>query len=82
MDWHIKTTKIMEHSRGIYWIANLYCDGKLVGSVEQFGRGGADEVQIADKNVMRLWREHCVSMGGEEQATYALLLQEEGQEAS
>lgn len=78
MDWHIKTTKIMEHSRGIYWLADLMLDGVKVGTVEQMGRGGADEVQIADKSVMRLWRDHCNQMGGEEEATYALLLQEEG----
>jgi hypothetical protein len=81
MNWTMKTHKIMEHSRGIYWLAHLMLDGVKVGTVEQMGRGGADEVHIMDKDVMRLWCDHCKRAGGEEEATYALLLHEEGVEA-
>lgn len=76
--WSMKTVKCYEHSRGIYWLAKLIHNGKVVGTIEQMGRGGADEVVISDQFVTSLWREHCQLQGGEEQATYQLLLQEEG----
>lgn len=74
----MQTTKQHEHQRGIYWFANLLCNGVVIGTIEQMGNGGADRVEIFDNDNKVSWMAHCANVGGQEQATYALLVAEEG----
>lgn len=73
----MRTTKVVEHERGIYWKADLLCAGQLIGSIEQMGNGGADRVRISDSTNKAEWDHYCKSNGGEEHVTYALLIVEE-----
>lgn len=86
--YFMRTIDMMEHSQGVAWTADLYRrvseDGatydKKVGSVEQYGEGGADQVWICWDKVERNWWHTLVNAafdGNEENATHYLLLQEE-----
>jgi hypothetical protein len=77
--YEMRTTALMEHSGGIAWTADLLADGVKVGTIEQDGRGGADQVWISGP-AAEAWRLHCAASGGEENATYALLCAEDGVE--
>jgi hypothetical protein len=45
--YSIRTTFVKEHSRGIFWTADiLNSDGVKIGSIEQLGDGGADQAFI------------------------------------
>ena len=77
----MQTTGVMEHSRGIAWTANLMWGSEVVGTIEQAGDGGADRVYIQDPAKRAFW-DRCVQTafdGNEEDATYFLLVQEEGE---
>lgn len=82
----IRTTQVMEHSRGIAWTAELHTwtgDERVhavIGTVEQAGDGGADRVYIERADDRARWeaavREAFPTMD-EEAATFHLLVQEE-----
>ena len=77
----MQTTAVMEHSRGIAWTANLLRKGRVVGTIEQAGDGSADRVYF-DQQINRVMWITDVAMafgGNEEDATYFLLVQEEGE---
>lgn len=75
----MRTTAVMEHSRGIAWTADLLMGTTKIGTVEQAGDGGADRVYIQGAGHKALWKAAvCASFGGdEEDATYYLLFQED-----
>lgn len=75
--YRMQTVRVYEHERGIGWFAQLLCDDRVIGTITQEGRGGADRVSILNVADLSPWMRHCERMGGEEQATYALLLAEE-----
>lgn len=77
----MKTTQVLEHSRGIAWTADLLCDGTKIGVIEQEGNGGADYVLIGDPANAAIWRSNVERAfnGQEEHATYWLLTEEENQ---
>ena len=78
----MKTTSIMEHSRGIAWTADLYRDKVgQAGIVEQMGDAGADRVSFHDAAHRIMWKGDVLAAfgGDEESATYYLLLQEDGE---
>lgn len=74
--YKIKTTKLFEHDRGVFWEAQLLKDGKKIGTITQMGTGGADRVYIDDRSKIKDWNAFCENMGGEELATFALMLEE------
>lgn len=79
-EYALKTTSVMEHSRGIAWTANLLHGEKVIGIVEQMGDGGADRVYITDVQDRVRWAEDVAAAfadDGEEGATFYLLCQEE-----
>lgn len=49
--WSIKSLKMLELSNGVCWKADLYQNGKPVGSVENYGRGGSNFYYFSDKEV-------------------------------
>ena len=51
-DYTMRTTAVMEHSRGIAWTADLLRNGATVGTIEQHGDGGPDRV-YADRGLAR-----------------------------
>lgn len=75
----MRTTAIMEHSRGIAWTADLLAGGSKVGTIEQAGDGGADRVYINGAGHNALWKAAVSASfaGDEEAATFYLLVQEE-----
>lgn len=77
-NFHIQTTAVMEHSRGIAWVADLYMGVTKIGSVEQAGDGGADLVYFSNMAYCTVWNLAVKSAfaGDEEAATYYLLVQE------
>lgn len=79
--YRMKTTAIMEHSRGIAWTADLLREGVKIGTVEQRGDGGADWVYITDRQDRTRWEADVAAAfpeDGEEGATWYLLCLEEG----
>lgn len=75
--WSMRTTNMMEHGHGIAWVADLLLDGVKVGTIEQGGRGGADEVWV-ESEYREAWRSHVAGIdGGEEEATFALMCAED-----
>ena len=75
----MRTTSVLEHSRGIMWVATLLRDGEEIGEIEQMGDGGPDRVIIDDAQDRALWDEHIKSaFDSEESATFYLLCEEEG----
>lgn len=82
-NYRMQTTAIMEHSRGIAWVADLYLRDVKVGVIEQQGDGGADWVTFTERDHRVVW-DAAVSAafsGDEEAATYYLLVQEEESKA-
>jgi hypothetical protein len=79
LPYTMKTTTMFEHSRGIFWSADLLLDGRKVGIIEQHGRGGADRVLIHTYDDRRAWARWVEDEFNcrEEDATYALLCAEE-----
>jgi hypothetical protein len=79
--YRMKTTAVLEHSRGIAWTADLYCGTVKVGTVEQAGNGGCDIVRLDNPAYALHWRcaVGAAFAGDEEGATYWLLCEEEGQ---
>jgi hypothetical protein len=76
----MKTTSIMEHSRGIMWTANLLREGKVVGIIEQMGDGGADRVGFNTVDDRRKWEADVkFAFGGDEEGATFFLLCEEGE---
>lgn len=77
-NYHINTTAVMEHSRGIAWTADLYLGTVKVGTVEQAGDGGADRVYFTETAYRTVWKLAVTAAfgGDEERATYWLLVQE------
>jgi hypothetical protein len=77
-NYYIKTTAVMEHSRGIAWVADLYCGTVKIGTVEQAGDGGADRVYFDQPAHRTVWDLAVRNAFGadEEQATYYLLCAE------
>lgn len=77
-NYYIKTTGIMEHSRGIAWVADLYMGIVKIGTVEQAGDGGADRVYFTETAYRAVWKAAVASAfgGDQEAATYYLLVQE------
>ena len=83
-DYTMRTTAVMEHSRGIAWTADLLRNGATVGTIEQHGDGGPDRV-YADRGLARAdWNAAVTAAfaGDEEAATYWLLVQEEDADTS
>lgn len=80
-NYHIQTTAVMEHSRGIAWVADLYCGTVKIGTVEQAGDGGADRVYIGELAYRLVWNLAVKAAfgGDEEAATFYMLCAEEGQ---
>jgi hypothetical protein len=77
----MRTTAVMEHSRGIAWTANLMVGEVVIGTIEQAGDGGADRVFINGLTQRQIWEKSVKANfgGNEEDATYFLLVQEEGE---
>jgi hypothetical protein len=77
----MQTTGVMEHSRGIAWTANLMVGEVVIGTIEQDGDGGADRVYINGLTHRQMWEKSVKANfgGNEEDATYFLLVQEEGE---
>jgi hypothetical protein len=77
----MQTTGVMEHSRGIAWTANLMVGEVVIGTIEQAGDGGADRVFINGLTQRQIWEKSVKANfgGNEEDATYFLLVQEEGE---
>jgi hypothetical protein len=49
--YKIRTQNIVEHSYGVFWVADLYNQDNIkVGTIEQMGRGGPDEVHVAPEH--------------------------------
>ena len=43
----MRTTMISQHSRGVFWVADIIDkSGEIVGFIEQMGEGGADRIYI------------------------------------
>lgn len=82
-NYRMQTTAIMEHSRGIAWVADLYLRDVKVGVIEQQGDGAADRVTFTERAYGLLWNLAVTSAfaGDEEAATYYLLVQEGESEA-
>lgn len=78
-NYSIHTTSFMAHSKGIAWVATLFCGTKAIGTVEQEGHGGADEVHVQETADRETWRQAVSKAfnGNEEAATFWLLVQEE-----
>ena len=76
----MRTTQILEHSKGIAWTADLFREGVKIGTIEQKGDGSGDRVFIRDLNEMGTWRMYVDAAFGkiEEDATFWLLCQEDG----
>lgn len=83
-DYTMRTTAVMEHSRGIAWTADLLRNGAKVGTIEQHGDGGADRVDIYDRAYRMEWNAAVAAAfaGDEEAATFWLLVQEEDADTS
>jgi hypothetical protein len=79
--YFINTTAVYEHRRGIAWTADLYLGTVKVGTVEQGGNGGCDEVTLANPAYRLHWKSSVAAAfaGDEEAATYWMLCVEEGQ---
>lgn len=77
-NYYMQTTAVMEHSRGIAWVADLYCGTVKIGTVEQAGDGGADRVYIEQPAHRTVWNLAVGSAfgGDEEDATFYLLCAE------
>lgn len=77
----MRTTAVMEHSRGIAWTADLYARDVKIGTIEQDGNGGCDRVYFTETAYRTLWTlaVQAAFGGNEEDATYWLLCQEEDQ---
>lgn len=76
----MKTTSIMEHSRGVAWVADLLREGRKIGTVEQRGDGGADWIYITDVQDRVRWGEDVAAAfidEGEEGATSYLMFSED-----
>jgi hypothetical protein len=82
-NYRMQTTAIMEHSRGIAWVADLYLRDVKVGVIEQQGDGAADRVTFTERAYGLMWNLAVTSAfaGDEEAATYYLLVQEGEREA-
>lgn len=70
---------MIEHSRGIAWTADLLFNGTRIGTIEQLGRGGADQVSFDHPGDRAQWQADINEAfdGNEENATWWLLEQEE-----
>lgn len=77
-NYYIRTTAVMEHSRGIAWVADLYLGLVKIGTVEQAGDGSADRVYFDAPAYRTVWNLAVQSAfdGDEEQATFYLLCAE------
>lgn len=82
--YRMVTTGMMEHSHGVFWTADLYDSaGVKVGTVEQVGRGGPDEVRISPEYLpaWRAWLKDAYpgvdEFTAEEYASGWLMVQEE-----
>ena len=75
----MRTTAVMEHSRGIAWTANLMVGDVVIGTIEQAGDGGADRVYIQNPAYRTIWNLAVQTAfdGNEEDATYYMLVKEE-----
>ena len=75
----MRTTAVMEHSRGIAWTANLRVGDVVIGTIEQAGDGGADRVFINGLTQRQIWEKSVKANfgGNEEDATYYMLVKEE-----
>lgn len=79
-DYRIRTTQVMEHSRGVAWVADLMCGDVKIGTVEQEGNGGADRVYLSNSAYEMIWKlaVRAAFADDEEAATYYMLCAEEG----
>lgn len=82
--YQMRTTNMMEHSKGIAWTAELLREGKQVGTITQAGEGGADDVRIFKEADRSQWYEDVSKAfsSDEENATWWLLEQEEAEEGN
>lgn len=73
------TTAVMEHSRGVAWVADLYLRDVKIGVIEQAGDGSADRVTFLVRAYQIVWDAAVAEAfaGDEESATFWLLCQEE-----
>jgi hypothetical protein len=68
-NYYMKTTAIMEHSRGIAWTADLFCGVVKVGVIEQAGNGGNDLVMFTEWAYNVIWNNAvAAAFGGDEEA--------------
>ena len=79
--YSITTTAMMEHSSGVAWIADLFRNGRKVGTVENRGDGGGDIVRIDAKADRLMWNIAITEAFGhasiiEEAATFYLMCAE------
>jgi hypothetical protein len=77
--WRLVTYRQFEVRSGIYWEAMLMYGRHRVGTVVQQGNGGADEVIVTHPAARSLWTRYVATFhsGNEEQATYALMVEED-----
>lgn len=81
-DFTMRTTSVMEHSRGIAWTADLFLGPVRIGTVEQMGEGGADVVRIPEAGHRTVWNLACAAafpnpnLSAEEDATFWLMIAE------
>lgn len=75
----MRTTAVMEHSRGVAWVADLYLRDVKIGVIEQAGDGSADRVTFLVRDSQIVWDAAVAEAfaGCEESATFWLLCQEE-----